>query len=409
MQDSRNILMVTLFLTVLLISQTSLQVLASSSSGTSDFQGTMQEWITKMHHMPDPSTGCFRATYPSTIWLEVPCAKVTDAVLPVPPTVGGGGTGSDYSANAGSSTYIGYASGSFTYVSGITGENDSLNPCNASKNGDCANWYSVQLNSNFYNPSSSIPCPDYSGYNGATSGYTCWEQFVFNNQQYGSNGYIWYVLGGYAKNIGPCSAIDTPPGMVQWFSSSSDPSQSCYSFARNVASLGPAPISQLSDISVSGASNFAGSGNDQITICDYGQNPSCNSASYTDMVLNLYKSWQVTEFNVFGYGSGSTAVFYGSGSTMTITANEDEETTSQSYINPTCDPYGYTGEKNSLWLVAGSCSTNSGDVMSFTEASYYLTTQVSGSGTVTPSSEYTYPGEQVTIRGYPGSGAQFCY
>lgn len=390
-----------ILMAALLISQTSLQVFASPTGAGSNFQGAVKDWVARMDHTPDPSAGCFSASYPDTVWLEVPCAKVNDSVPPNPPLVS---YVNDYSDLA-TSSLIGYAHGDFASVSGVTSENDSLNPCNMPKSGDCANWYSVQLNSNTWSPSQSTPCPDYSGYNGATSGYTCWEQFVFNNGQYGSNGYIWYILGGYAKNIGPCGAIYTPPGMVQWFSKSTDPSQSCYSYVSPGKGLLPAPISQLSDVSVSGSSNLQGSGNDQITICVTGQSPSCDSGSYTDTVLELYKAWQVSEFNVFGYGGGSEAVFYGAtgGSAATITPNVEEEDSSGRIIPSNCQTGGYTGETNSMGLV----SCRAGNVMSITESesSYYLTMQVkSGSGTVSPSSGYYLPGTRVTITGTATGG-----
>lgn len=400
----RPILLVdTAFLALLLIPQTGLQAFANTSTGSSSSTSAMQDWIAKMHSTPDPSIGCFNATYPSTVWHRAPCAKRDYPVPPVPPIVGGGGT-NDFSANAGSSTHIGQASGSFSSVAGITSENDSLNPCNSSKNGQCSNYYSLQVNSNLYAPSTS--CPGYSNYNGQTSGYQCWEQFVYHNYPYGGDAEMWYVLANYANNwgSGSCQLINTPPNSAAWY----DYQGSCYSYSNNQTSALPSPISDLGDMSISGSSNLMSSGKDQVTTCNSTQNPTCSSASNSDSVLDLYKAWQVAEVNIFGYEGGSEAIFYGSGNTMSISVNDKEYTDSHGAIDPTCDSISYTGETNSMGLVSGSCNVSS-NMMSFTEASYYLTMKVNGNGYVNPTSGYRAAWSSVTITGTPNPGCVSFY
>ncbi len=356
-----------------------------------------------MSHTGDPSTGCFSASYPSTAWLKIPCGEPNSSN---PPAVGGGGASSDFSGQDLQGTYIGYSQGYFGSVSGITSETDTgFSNCSP----PCYNFFSIQLNSNIYYPSQSVPCPNYPSYNGYTSGYNCWEQFVVRaNGLAPAEFEIWYVLGGYQNSHGQntCQAINHPPNAGNWFAGGVN-NGDCYSESSVTNTLFAESVTNLVHLSVAASAAFTGSNNDEIVFCDWTQNPSCYSFSNYDYVLNLYRQWTVTEFNIFGYGSGSQAQFSGSGSSASITADLNEEQGNGNVINPSCYSYGYTGETNSLALVTNSCSTSPSGLMSFQESGYLLTTGISGCcGSVSPASGY-YFGGPVTIKATPASGSYY--
>jgi hypothetical protein len=75
-----------------------------------------------------------------------------------------------------------------------------------------------------------------------------------------------------------------------------------------------------------------------------------SAVSGPDSMLNLQGGWNSAEFNVFGDGGGSQAMF-NSGSTIVVRTNVDNLTLS----SPTCPNDGYTGEKNNLSLVRPCC------------------------------------------------------
>ncbi len=386
---SENVFSV-LAVAMLLTTTLSMLSLASSSSAANQ-----QSWAKTMQHTPTPSSGCFKSSYPSTAWRQVPCSKANLTSLPaLAPSVG---SGNDYSASA-SSNYIGYANGMFTSVSGITGEKDSANPCGNGV-GTCSDYFTLQLNPNTFRSSSS--CPGYSGYNGSRAdNFYCWEQFVFYANG-GSNGTaaIWYILVNYYLNNRNC-AITPPPNSSDWGPYGND----CYSHTDPIDT----PIesaTNLASLSLAGSSAYAGSNNDEVVFCDFSV-PECDSFSNTDTVLNLYQSWQIAEFNVFGAGEGSGALFSGSGSTMSVTIQDNLETGSGSVITPLCWGAAYTAEWNNLGFPSNPnpCSV-SNNAMTVNEQAYYLTMQTSGCcGTVSPSSGYHSASEQVQIGATPNSG-----
>jgi hypothetical protein len=44
----------------------------------------LDDWQAKIVRVPAPKNGCFKASYPSTEWQEVPCAKAPDRLYPPP-------------------------------------------------------------------------------------------------------------------------------------------------------------------------------------------------------------------------------------------------------------------------------------------------------------------------------------
>ncbi|MGC2077281.1 MAG: hypothetical protein WA728_14830 [Xanthobacteraceae bacterium] len=71
------------------------------------------------------------------------------------------------------------------------------------------------------------------------------------------------------------------------------------------------------------------------------------SAPGDSNIPDLGQHWQIAEFNIFGNGDGSQAVF-NTGSTLVVRTVVDSGTTSA----PTCDEQGFTGETNNLTLTS---------------------------------------------------------
>lgn len=126
-----------------------------------------------------------------------------------------------------------------------------------------------------------------------------------------------------------------------------------------------------------------------------------------NFAINVYS----VTFRVSPSGSGSTSpsgtVNYNAGSTPTITATAGSGYAFSSWsvtsgLTVTCSTCAQTT------LTVAATGTVTANFITATQ--YYLTMQVSGTGTVTPSSGYHNAGSQVTITGYPsGIGTRFCY
>ena len=125
---------------------------APAAAGTA--QGSSEEqWRRAMSTTPLPKEGCFKASQPSTEWVEIPCAAPPN--VPYLPRKAHGSpavrTVEDFTASV--SGTISWAEGSFPRVTGVTSVTDSGN----------ANNYSLQLNSNFFKGASlcsgaEVPC-----------------------------------------------------------------------------------------------------------------------------------------------------------------------------------------------------------------------------------------------------------
>ena len=285
---------------------------------------TQPAWTQKMHHTFTPGPGCFYSPYPSTVWQRVPCGTPVNR----PPPSVGHGVG-DF-ANAGSPV-IGYAQGSFGSVFGIMTEGDS-----AHSNPTTNKYYSLQLNSNAF---TCMPP------NGVSA--TCWQQFLFYNFATGGQLVVVYYLPGYFTNNLNC--IDGTWGQYpNPFTGKTD----CIKTGQSSGIiLAEDPTTQLGKLTLSAQSNEGSSGTDSDTLCD---GSGCNSAVTTGTLLSLYNHWNNTEFNIFGYGGGSTASF-NSGTSLSVDIYE--ENGSGSLISSSCastlGSYS-TAEQNNLGL--GTCT-----------------------------------------------------
>jgi hypothetical protein len=273
-------------------------------------------WGTAMSHLPVPSEGCFKASYPSTKWQAVTCkAAPTRPYLPRHGARGFTvGNGNDYAAVTATLTQS--AVGSFPVTKKVRSETGY---------GGAPNTYSLQLNSDFM---TTAAC------NGAAVPSQClsWEQFVYSSSE--TAAFMQYWLINYGSTC--------PRG--GWMSYSGD----CYrnSAAVTVPQL---PITDLGKVKLSGAA--VASGNDTLVFTSPTE---AYSTSGKDTVVDLATAWKGSEFNVIGDGGGSQANF-NKGANITVEIAIDDGTT----VAPTCQGNdGTTGETNNLTL--GSCTTAGG-------------------------------------------------
>jgi len=301
-----------------------------------------------MGNVTTPQAGCFEANYPSTVWQPTQCV----AAPLIPLTVG---NGNDEVAKAPSGKLIGRSIGSFKSVTGLTSETDVCvgPPPFCTSGGEGSNSYSLQVNSQLfatntaYTNDEPLLCI-------SPSNVCAWEQFVLETSPGGFSGiYIQYWLINYHSWYGDCPSTG-PPGGSAWTATGGD----CYANSA-AAAVSSEPASKLAQLSLGAYANQNGAGHDKVNFCVSG---SCHVVVLTDQVLNLYKYWKDSEFNVIGFGDGSRAEF-NSGTKITVVNTLKSPT--DGLLKPSCVNTGYTGETNNLNL--GSCSSGN-TYIQFTES-----------------------------------------
>lgn len=295
------------------------------------------EWARAMAKTPTTKAGCFKAAHPSTTWEEVPCVRAPS--VPMAPARGGatgvplqvGNGAGDFTATVPGN--IDYAEGSFPIVSGLSSEG-------ATGSGEAFSGYSLQLNTNTGNNNAMCNL----GPN--ASGCTVWQQFVY----LGSQLFIQYWLINYFATAAQSNALTCPDGFAPYdngyyLGTTVDHQYDCYTSASSAASLPVYGASQLVGLRLSGSAGPAGN---QVTLYD-GVNQVATVSSPSQLSLSTW--WESAEFNVFGPGVGSAAVF-NFGTSMAVQTLTDSLT---SPVSPSCVAGSFTGEINNLTVVPNSC------------------------------------------------------
>jgi hypothetical protein len=298
-----------------------------------------QAWREAIAQTEVPAAGCFHASYPSMEWNKVECVEAPHIPLrglrqstgPVSETVGNSnkpvsetvGDGNDYVAEV-SSGLISKTIGSFPKVKGVTSET-----------GDgVSNSYSLQLNSNFMNTAT---C------DGAKNPADCldWLQYAYLSDPY-VVAFMQYWLINWNN---PC-----PAG---WSSYGND----CYTNSAGV-DVPQEPVSELKTIKLSGSAVAGGLDTLVMTV-----GKEAYSVTGEDSVVYLATAWTESEFNIFGPGGGSEAIF-NTGASITVKVAVTNGTKNA----PACVNNGTTGETNNLNL--GPCSGKGGSkpYIKFTES-----------------------------------------
>lgn len=310
-----------------------------------------EHWRKTILHAPRPKKGCFEATYPETEWRDVACKPPLNKLYPpkrrgMIRTETVGGAGPDFSAVV--TGHITEAEGSFDTVSGVTSECDV--PCDANTDvcpasptctmaGATANSYSLQLNSRPFNTSACSGSPTPAVCQG-------WEQFVYPSSGGGS---IQYWLEHYGPTGTQCPtprSASCQAGFAStdgWCPVPFGSEVYCVVNAAGSTTAGSEPATSLGQLKLTGDAAGVVGTNDNITVTVSG---TAHSASGGNYFPDLGTQWQEAEFNVFGNGNDSQAVF-NSGSTVAVRTAVSSGTS----LGPTCDTQGFTGESNNLTLV----------------------------------------------------------
>jgi hypothetical protein len=283
---------------------------------------SLEAWRVIMSRVPVPKKGCFKSSYPSISWQEVPCTGAPPR--PYPPARGSRpatvGNGNDCTASVSGS--ISSAVGSFDSVGDVTSETGTTfdpGPNCSNPVSNVPNTFSLQLNTNLFATSTCV-------------GKSCqgWQQFIYSNS---GVAFIQYWLINYGTAC--------PGG---WNTLGSD----CWRNGDNAVSVPPQAIPNPALLRLTGRVESGGMDTILLSTADGDL-----SAANEDSVLDLARGWKVAEFNVFGDSCGSQANF-NSGATLVVRTTVNDGTEDRPRVAE-----GFTGETNNLTLVR-PCSAISG-------------------------------------------------
>lgn len=291
----------------------------------------VEAWQKKLERVAQPSTtGCFTAVYPRLAWRETTCAPPPSAPMsPRPPGPAPLVIGNGYNVVAerpdGYTTPIFHSEGSFENVNNtvtrVTSPIERGGP-------PTADAYSIQLNTNHF---TTDRCA------GAATPDICrgWKQFVFANNGTTGVSYVEYWLLSYNQEECPAGWTTAP------VEDSLD--TDCYLKIDGAAIPSNTPIRELQRLKL--VANFGvldGVRHDVLTT----HIGTTSQLVLHPMVLDAGDQWTQTEFNVFGYGHGHTAVFnQGASFDVRILINYGGRTA------PKCVNTGYSRESNNLEFV----------------------------------------------------------
>jgi hypothetical protein len=286
--------------------------------------GTMDAWHRALLQKKLPHAGCFRATYPSAQWAQIPCGTPPHLLYPPQPLrnmkKGLGqnvGDGRDFTADT-SPKIMSMAIGSFPKVKGVK---------TVQSQGCCGeqglNSYTLQPNSDFFQTAA---C-------GTLQNCVGWSQFVYENPPGLSEGALFiqdWLVPTNGQNFGSC-----PPGKG-W----ENVGFGCVQNSPGGVNIPNISVTDLAQVVETG---MAASTGDSVYLSagdyEYGMQNVQN-----DGITDLSQHWEGAEFNIIGNGGGDIANF-NAGSTITVNIQADTGFKTK----PTCPAdSGTTGETNNL-------------------------------------------------------------
>lgn len=370
---------------------------SSSNMSTASGSNKWTSWHKAISKVPLPHAGCFTIAYPSLVWKQAQCtAPPTRPLSPShasaeQPALVGSPLGGDWmETQTGNSALIGESSGSFYSAP----DNPSFSEHDNQTGGN--NDFSIQLNTNTfimtggtpYTSCNGLPIPSCVSIGSVYSGSTVlpcdgsppfgsinqcigWVQFALTNSV---NSFCilsictnWpeivtaYWLLGYYQTYGFCPGVSIPGGNLETPGTWSDDGGSCLAWgpAYGLQGFG---IGNLGQIVLNGYTNWPG-GFDVVQLCFDGETP-CSIAAAPTAVLDLNQYWTQTEFNVFGLGGGSQAVF--SPDTTFVVQITSMDQSGNPIQSPKCFKDTTTQETNNLNLF--SCYIYSDGEIVFVES-----------------------------------------
>src|SRR5579871_5847673 len=278
-----------------------------------------KDWNESMLRKAAPRKGCFKADYPKTDWVEVPCGKGPQHPAiprsgPRPIVIG---NTNDVSAQA-PSGHISLAIGSFENVN-VTGENGPI----ANSGPSVTDAYTLQINANNFTTSACNGSPDTNcqpaANNGAGTGCCGWEQFVFENDGSSSANLgkltIQYWLIRYnatcPPNQGWTPFTFTNSNITYCYKDALDPTNGWYTQVPSQA----VNSANLANLKMSASATSTG---DSVTLSTGGTTTYNRTG---DNSVNLASGWTAAEFNLFGDGgnnSGGGMASFNSGASVNV-------------------------------------------------------------------------------------------
>lgn len=327
-----------------------------------------QAWHLSMTKSALPKPGCFKASYPSTTWEQVACSTAREPRL-VPPRGGvhhgsaqvvGDGHGdfvSDVSTGA-----ISWSQGSFPKLLHVTSVDDecptngTFLDCAANGGGLGAGAFGLQLNTNTFNTN---VCPP--GSDALTPPCQGWAQFVYTAA--GDEVFMQYWLIDFCPPTANDCSCPTG-GNVTWakYDNGTSPKHQwdCWTPYGNPTGVFPPP--KVTDLDKVMLTATTGATNTVFMYFPYGNLVA--QSSLDDAVGLNSGDWKSTEFNVFGAGNGSDAIFNPEALLTVQTLTYPNPNPSTTTVTTACDSTSFTGETNDR--VAWGCWTVPGGIQ-FTE------------------------------------------
>jgi hypothetical protein len=342
-----------------------LPAVAQQDTSSVDTQARVQAykaWHEQVERLGPPTEGCFRITYPSTVFVKHACGSGTSYVatrhMPSIHALAAGNTGNDYYAQA--SSAIKSVTGSFPSATGIK----SVTSVYPDNEGSSAGEYTLQLNTNMAAGSNALCTAD-----SQKSGCYVWEQFVYGTDQ-GNNGnptvliqtWLFPSNPGAITTEAQYEAFEEAVERIRCPSSWTKSVQGggCYHNAVSTETVPLIAASALANAKLEGTVTANGSDVGYLTFAGGSGTPTIETVSQSDTVADFAANWKGAEFNVVGDGGGSNANF-NSGSSVTVNVAVNDGATSA----PQCQGgasgtqfSGATGEGNNLTL--GACTAKAG-------------------------------------------------
>jgi hypothetical protein len=278
-----------------------------------------QLWRRDMAKKSAPAAGCYSATFPSTEWQSAPCSTAPGRPHPARLDQGPQQAGAGNSPVASPARTISSATGLLAKVAGVTSEADSLSGANA---------WSLQLNTNRFDPA--ILCAGQHGCKG-------WQQFIADNP---GDTYIQYWLIGHGQ---PCPP--RPAGFPHdWGYFAGDPTGAPGCWINGHQTAEPhQTAATLQGMRLTGTASSAA----QTVLLETGDGRLFAAQDAGDP-LTIGSGWNQSEFNLFGFGGGTTAVFNAGASGASIVVRIDVDTGDVGAPDCKYPVRGFTAEKNNL-------------------------------------------------------------
>lgn len=319
----------------------------------------LQNWHNTIKKVPTPKKGCFTAAYPETEWRETPC-KTPPHKLYLPRRTEAART--QQVGGASNADFVAVVNGNMTEAEGgfdlanVASECEvqcpnQICPSNPSCIGGEPNSFSLQINTNpFFGTTTCHSSPDPASCKG-------WEQFAYGQDQYCSgctgDAFIQYWL----LNFGPAgTACPSPAASAsvcnmftvvsnEWCPFQFTPTGPVFCVMNGPGSASPptVQIPLLYELALIADTASGGMSTDSMKMIEGG---TAFLATGNNTFPDLGTLWKDTEFNIFGNGGSSEAVF-NNGAAIQVRTSVSSGTTS----GPGCLEQSFTGESNNLTLV----------------------------------------------------------